>query len=79
MSNKVIDIDERDMVNSRIEVLARKAFSAAYKEALASEEGVTAVVDGVLYQVFKDGTKKKIKDIPTGFNVDSTKQYRLKA
>ncbi len=79
MSNNVIDMDERDMVNSRIAALAKKAFSAAYKEALASEEGVTAVVDGVLYQVFKDGTKKKIKDIPAGFKIDPSKEYTLKA
>jgi hypothetical protein len=79
MSDNVIHLDERDMVNSRIEALARKAFRAAYKEALASEEGVTAVVDGVLYQVFKDGTKKKIKDIPARIQVDPNKQYRLKA
>ena len=78
MSNHIIDIDENDMVNSRIESLARKAFSAAYQEALASEEGVTAVVDGVLYQVFKDGTKKKIKDIPPRIKLDPKKQYTLK-
>ena len=78
MSNNMIDIDERDMVNSRIEALAWKAFSAAYKEALASEEGVAAVVDGVLYQVFKDGTKIYIKDIAPRFRVDPNRTYKLK-
>jgi len=79
MSNHAINIDERDMVNSRIEALARKAFSKAYQEALDSEEGVTAVVDGVLYQVFKDGTKKKIKDIPPRIKRERNKVYTLNA
>ena len=79
MSNNLNNIDDRDMVNSRIEALARKAFSAAYKEALDSEEGVAAVVGDALYQVYKDGTKVKIKDIPAGFTVDTNMQYRLEA
>jgi len=79
MSSNLKNVDEGDMVNSRIEALAKKAFRAAYEEALASEGGVTAVVDGVLYQVYKDGTKEKIKDIPAGFELDPKKEYILKA
>jgi len=79
MSSDLKNVDETDMVNSRIEKLAKEAFSKAYLEALASEDGVTAVVDGVLYQIYKDGTKKKIKDISAGFKVDPNKEYRLKA
>ena len=65
MASDLRNIDESDMVNSRIEQLAKKAFSKAYKEALASEDGVAAVVDGVLYQVYKDGTKKKKRILDT--------------
>ena len=78
MSSNLQNVDERDMVNSHIEALAKKAFRTAYKEALASEGGVTAVVDGVLYQVYKDGTKEKIKDIPARIKLDPNKQYSLK-
>jgi FKBP-type peptidyl-prolyl cis-trans isomerase len=78
MSSNLKNVDESDMVNSRIEALAKKAFRAAYKEALASEGGVTAVADGVLYQVYKDGTKEKIKDIPARIKLDPKKQYTLK-
>ena len=78
MSSNLQNVDERDMVNSHIEALAKKAFRTAYKEALASEGGVTAVVEGVLYQVYKDGTKEKIKDIPARIKLDPNKQYSLK-
>jgi len=78
MASDLRNIDESDMVNSRIEQLAKKAFSKAYQEALDSEDGVTAVVNGVLYQVYKDGTKKKIKDIPARIKLDPNKHYTLK-
>ena len=39
MPSNLKNVDECDMVNSRIEALAKKAFRAAYKEALASEGG----------------------------------------
>ena len=67
------------MVNSRIERLASKAFRTAYKEALASEGGVTAVVDGVLYQIYADGSRKKIKNVAKRIKVDPKKTYSLKA
>jgi hypothetical protein len=79
MAKDATQMNERDMVNYRVEALAKKAFSAAYKDALDTEEGVTAVIDGVLYQVFKDGTKKKIKDIPPKIKLDLNKEYTLKA
>ena len=71
--------DDRDMVNKRIAKLAREAFSQAYQEALQSEGGVTAVEDGVLYQVYKDGKKEKIKDIPPRIKLDPKKTYTLRA
>jgi len=68
-----------DMVHSQIERLARKAFRSAYKEALASESGVTAVVDGVLYQIYSDGSRKKLKKVAKRIEVDPKKRYSLKA
>jgi len=53
-------------------------FLLGYKEALESEDGVVGVFGDALYQVYKDGTKVKIKDIPPRFKVDPTKQYILK-
>lgn len=67
------------MVNSRIELLARKAFRSAYKEALESEGGVTAVVDGVLYHINSDGSRKKLKKVAKRIEVDPKKRYSLKA
>ncbi len=78
MANNTIDAHDRDMVNYRVGALAKKAFRAAYEEALATEEGVAAVIDGVLYQVFKDGTKEKIKDIPPKIKLNLNKEYRLR-
>lgn len=79
MTRKDIKTEPVDMVNSRIKSLARKAFRAAYKEALASEGGVTAVVDGVLYQIYADGSRKKIKKVAERIKLDPKKTYSLKA
>ncbi len=79
MTKKDMMTEPVDMVNSRIERLASKAFRAAYKEALASEGGVTAVVDGVLYQIYSDGSRKKIKKVAERIKVDPKKTYSLKA
>ncbi|MGJ8655251.1 MAG: hypothetical protein ACSHX6_02285 [Akkermansiaceae bacterium] len=79
MSKGVAHSDEGDMVNSRIERLAREAFGQAYQEALASEGGVIAVEEGVLYQVFQDGRKVKIKDIPPKIKLKPNVAYTLKA
>jgi len=79
MSKSVAHSDEGDMVNSRIEKLAREAFGQAYEEALASKDGVIAVEDGVLYQVFQDGRKEKIKDIPPKIKLKPNKVYTLRS
>ncbi|MDB9742010.1 hypothetical protein OAB00_04095 [Akkermansiaceae bacterium] len=79
MTRKDIQTEPKDMVNSRIESLASQAFRAAYKEALASEGGVTAVVDGILYQIYSDGSRKKIKNVAERIKVDPKKTYSLKA
>jgi hypothetical protein len=79
MTKNDIKTEPKDMVNSRIERLVSKAFRTAYKEALASEGGVTAVVDGVLYQIYADGSRKKIKNVAKRIKVDPKKTYSLKA
>lgn len=79
MSKGITFDDDRDMVNKRIAKLAHEAFSQAYKEALESEDGVVAAEDGVLYQVFKDGRKIKIKDLPPRIKIDPKKTYTLRA
>ena len=67
------------MVHSRIEKLANQAFGSAYAEALASEEGVCAVVDGVLYRIYADGSREKIKSVAKRISIDPKKTYTLKA
>ncbi len=68
-----------DPVNRRIDALANKAFSSAYKQALTADKGVFAVVDGTLYRVYADGRREKIKDVAKRIKRIPSKTYTLKA
>lgn len=46
-------------------------------DALASANSVLEVIDGVIYEVFADGTKKKIKDVPSQVSVDMYRNIEL--
>ena len=68
-----------DSVNRSIDELATKAFSSAYQRALNSENGVCAVVGGVLYRIYADGTKKRIKRVAKRIKAEPNKVYTLRA
>lgn len=57
--------------------LANGAVKKAYLDALASANSVLEVIDGVIYEVFADGTKKKIKDVPSQVSVDMYRNIEL--
>ena len=73
------ETESTDIMNRHIEQIAHEAFSEAYKKALESEGGVTAVVDGVLYQIYSNGRREKIKEIPKRIELDPDKIYDLKS
>ncbi len=69
---------ELDNLETMIPLLAKGAVNKAYLDALASGNSVLEVIDNVIYEVFADGTKKKIKDVPPSIHVDITRKIKLK-
>lgn len=69
---------EIDNLESHIPLLARGAAQKAYMDALASGHSVLEVIEGYLYEVFADGTRKKIKEIKAGKIVEMGKKVLLK-
>ncbi len=49
----------------------------SYLEALSKGQSVLEVIDGAIYEVFGDGTKKKIKNVEASIKVDITKKIVL--
>lgn len=68
---------ELDNLEELIPSLAAGAVKKAYLDALSSGNSVLEVVDGVLYEVFANGEKKKIKDLPPTIEVDIGKKIKL--
>lgn len=60
-----------------IPYLADGAIKKAYLEALSKGQSVLEVIDGAIYEVFSDGTKKKIKNVEASIKVDTTKKIFL--
>ena len=68
---------ELDNLEKRIPLLAKGAMEKAYLDALSSGNSVLEVIDNAIYEVFADGTKKKIKDVPPYVQVDINKKIEL--
>ena len=68
---------EFDNLEKRIPLLAKGAMEKAYLDALSSGNSVLEVIDNAIYEVFADGTKKKIKDVPPYVQVDLNKKIEL--
>jgi hypothetical protein len=61
-----MQIDEKaiDYLEQHIPELAESAMKQAYWQALASGSSVLEHENGVIYEVFPDGTRKVVKTIP---------------
>jgi len=57
--------------------LAKGAVKKAYLDALLAGNSVLEVIDSTIYEVFADGTKKKIKDTPPNIKVDMSQRIQL--
>jgi hypothetical protein len=58
--------------------LSGAAFSAAYKKTLEAGLSVLIAEEGYIYEVFPDGTRKKIKKIEPPTRVDPGKPIRIR-
>lgn len=69
---------ELDNLEEFIPLLAKGAMEKAYLDALSSGNSVLEVIDSAVYEVFADGTKKKIKDVAPYIEVDINQKIELK-
>ena len=61
---------ELDFLESYIPKLANSAVQKAYLDTLSLGNSVLEAVDNKLYEIFPDGTKKFIKDMPLDIKID---------
>jgi len=69
--------NEIDHLEQLIPTLALGAFRQAYFDSLSAGNSVLEVIEDVLYEVYADGSKKKIKDMPASIKVDMSKKVYL--
>ena len=69
---------ELDNLEKFIPLLAKGAVQKAYLDALSSGNSVVEVIDSAIYEVFADGTKKKIKDVAPYIKVDINQKIALR-
>lgn len=68
---------ELDNLEKLIPSLANGAMYKAYLDTLSAGNSVLEVIDGAIYEVFADGSKKKIKDVAPYIKVDINKKIIL--
>jgi hypothetical protein len=66
--------EELDNLEQLIPSLANGAMHKAYLDTLSAGNSVLEVIDGAIYEVFADGSKKKIKDVAPYIKVDINKK-----
>jgi len=69
---------ELDNLEEFIPLLAKGAMEKAYFDALSSGSSVLEVIDNAVYEVFADGSKKKIKDVAPYIEVDINQKIELR-
>ena len=70
--------NELDNLESLIPLLAKGAMQKAYLDSLSAGNSVLEVIGNAIYEVFADGTKKKIKDVAPHIEVNINTKIELK-
>lgn len=69
---------EIDNLEEFIPLLAKGAVKKAYLDALSSGNSVLEIIDSTIFEVFSDGSRKKIKDVAPNISVDINQKIVLK-
>lgn len=69
---------EIDFLETQIPELAQAAVTIAFWEAMAAGHSVLEAHDGVIYEIFPDGSRKFIKQIQPPTAVEKGKKYRIR-
>ena len=70
---------ELDFLEEMIPELANSAVNKAYVDTLSSGKSVIEAIDGVIYEIFPNGTKKIIKKIENDIDVSKNKKLTINA
>jgi hypothetical protein len=75
----LMQIDEKaiDYLEQHIPELAESAMKQAYWQALASGSSVLEHENGVIYEVFPDGTRRAVKTVPAPTPVKAGEKKQL--
>ena len=68
---------EIDNLENYILLLAKDAMEKAYLGTLLSGDSVLEAIGDAVFEVFADGSKKKIKNVPESIKVDINKKIVL--
>jgi hypothetical protein len=66
-----------DRLEKGIPNIASKVFKKAYEDSLAYGNGVTRVIDNIIYKVYADGRREKIKEIEPLVKMNMSKKIIL--
>jgi len=69
---------ELDNLEAFIPLLAKGAVQKAYLDALSSGNSILEVTDNAVYEVFADGSRKKVKDVAPYIRVDIKERIELR-
>ncbi len=69
---------ELDFLENHIPSLASSAVQKAYIDALSSGNSVMEAIDGEIFEIFPDGTRKFIKAIFADIDVSKNKKIFIK-
>jgi len=69
---------ELNYLENYIPAMASATLQKAYLDTLSNGNSVLEVINNVLYEVFADGTKVKVKDIEPSMQFDITQKIVLR-
>ena len=78
-THRLLDVSEEalNQLEASVPALSGQAFDAARRQALASGLSVVETENGVLFEVFPDGRKVRIKAVPLPQTIVSGQRFAI--
>ena len=68
---------EIDKLEKDIPLMAKKIFQKAYADSVAHGNNVIKVIDNIIYEIYADGRRKKIKEIEPLVKMNMSKKIMI--
>ncbi len=68
---------EIDKLEKNIPLMAKEVFQKAYNNSVAHGNNVVEVIDNIIYEIYADGRRKKIKEIEPLVKMNMNKKIIL--